>query len=266
MLRVGPRLARRRWAAIACMCLCACASPSSNSLPTEQSSQTSQPAFVGKTWIASDSFAAPGTLRIFLGDGTLVMDSCFETYRLAKWRALDDRRIEWQEDSARIEAEITHPSPERLLLRLQLKNEVREEQYRLAQVPFVCPDMPRQQPGQATIQAAGRLIYLERLALPPSAIVRVELRDTSRADASARTLASQTIPTSQGPPFAFSLTAPRAGIDPRATVSVFAEIRDGRRLMFITDTRYPVPHEGADGMECASASSPAPPVTKRPES
>lgn len=230
MLRLGQRSARSGSVVIVSVSLCACASPSARPAPTEQSSQTSQPAFIGKTWIASDSSSAPGTLRIFLGDGTLVMDSCFETYRLAKWRALDDRRIEWQEDSARIEAEITHPSPERLQLRLQLGNEVREEQYRLAQVPFVCPDMPRQQPGPATVQATGRIIYLERLALPKTAVVRVELRDTSRADAPARTLASQTIPASQGPPFAFSLSAPSASIDARAALSVFAARRQAAHV------------------------------------
>jgi hypothetical protein len=96
--------------------------------------------FVGKTWISTDSSAAPGTLRIFLPDGTLLMDSCLETYRLAKWRAIDDRHIEWQEDTARIEAEITQATADQLQLRLRLVSEVKEENYRLAQVPFVCPD------------------------------------------------------------------------------------------------------------------------------
>jgi uncharacterized lipoprotein YbaY len=84
---------------------------------------------------------------------------------------------------------------------------------------------------------------------PPSAVVSVDLRDTSRADAPARILATQTIPTSQGPPFAFSLTVPDTALDPRASLSVFAEIRDGMRLMFVTDTRHPVPREGVKGME-----------------
>jgi hypothetical protein len=79
-------------------------------------------------------------LRIFQADGTLVMDSCFETYRLAKWRAIDDRRVEWQEDTARIEAEVTQATSNQLQMRLHLVSEVKEENYRLAQVPFVCPD------------------------------------------------------------------------------------------------------------------------------
>ena len=71
------------------------------------------------------------------------MDSCVETYRLAKWRALDERRVEWQEDSAKIEAEIAQPSPGELQLRVRLGGEINEQRYRLATVPFVCPDMPR---------------------------------------------------------------------------------------------------------------------------
>jgi len=62
--------------------------------------------------------------------------------------------------------------------------------------------------------------------------VRVELRDTSRADAAARPLATQTIPANQGPPFHYALAVSRATIDPRAHLSLFAEIRDEDRLLF----------------------------------
>ena len=99
--------------------------------------------FVGKIWLSTDPSSALGTFRIFLHDGTLVMDSCVETYRLAKWRAIDSRRIEWQEDTATIEGEIAQPSPDELLLRVRLSGQVTEQRYRLATVPYVCPDMPR---------------------------------------------------------------------------------------------------------------------------
>jgi len=114
------------------------------------------------------------------------------------------------------------------------------------------------------VRVEGTLIYFERLALPPSARVDVELRDTARADAPARTLATQRIPTSQGPPFKFALSVPAAAIDPRAALSVFAAIRDGERLMFITDTHHSVPHEGESGMDirltfvASAAGDPAP--------
>jgi hypothetical protein len=96
---------------IACVLAAACRSPSANQ-EARTASPGAPPAFVGKTWISTDPSAAPGTLRIFLPDGTLVMDSCGETYRLARWRAIDDRRIEWQEDSARIEADVTQVGSE----------------------------------------------------------------------------------------------------------------------------------------------------------
>ena len=69
--------------------------------------------------------------------------TCGETYRLARWRSIDERRIEWQEDSARIEAAIRQVGPDQLHLRLHLVRELKEEDYRLAQVPFVCPDIGR---------------------------------------------------------------------------------------------------------------------------
>ena len=116
----------------------ACRSPSANQ-DSRAASREALPPFDAKTWMSTDPSAAPGTLRIFLPDGTLVMDSCGETYRLARWRALDERRIEWQEDSARIEAEVTQVSSDRLQLRVHLR-ELKEENYRLAPVPFVCPD------------------------------------------------------------------------------------------------------------------------------
>jgi hypothetical protein len=102
-----------------------------------------QPDFVGKVWISPDASAPRGTLRIFLPDGTLVMDSCWETYRLARWETAGDRRIAWTEDTARIEAEIVRTAADQLDLRLQLVGGIKNESYRLAQVPFVCPDMPR---------------------------------------------------------------------------------------------------------------------------
>ena len=66
---------------------------------------TASAPYVGKIWISTDPSAVPGTFRIFLPDGALVMDSCVEV-TARRWRAIDDRRIEWTEDTVRIEAEI----------------------------------------------------------------------------------------------------------------------------------------------------------------
>jgi hypothetical protein len=46
----------------------------------------------------------------------------------------------WDEDGARIEAEIARSTPEELQLRLHLIDETRAEHYRLSGVPFVSAD------------------------------------------------------------------------------------------------------------------------------
>jgi hypothetical protein len=96
--------------------------------------------FVGKTWLSTESSAPLGTIRIFLPDGTLLMDSCGETYRLARWTSMNDTRIAWEEDTARIEADVTQAAADVLELRLHLRSEVKVERYRLAKIPYVCPD------------------------------------------------------------------------------------------------------------------------------
>ena len=72
-----------------------------------------------------------------------MMGSCVETYRLAAWTAVAADRVEWREDTARVEATVVERG-EQLTLRLQLVGgETKIETYTLARVPFVCPDLPR---------------------------------------------------------------------------------------------------------------------------
>lgn len=113
--------------------------------PTTASVPSTSPAlpFTDKVWVRSDSTELPGVMRAFLSDGTLVMDSCWETYRLAKWRALPDGAIAWKEDEAEIQARVVEASEATLVLRLALAGGETEERYRKADVPYVCPDMPR---------------------------------------------------------------------------------------------------------------------------
>jgi hypothetical protein len=134
---------KTRAAALFLVMACGCTSPQSSNAPPRAADAPWQPEIVGKVWVSTDKSAAPGSFRIFLPNGTLVGDSCWETYRLAPWRTVGDCRIEWTEDTARIEAQITELTDDRLQLRLQLKGEVKEENYRPASVPAVCPDMPR---------------------------------------------------------------------------------------------------------------------------
>jgi putative lipoprotein len=98
----------------------------------------------------------------------------------------------------------------------------------------------------ATARVTGTVTYLQRSALPPTATVRVQLADVSRADAPAAVLAEQRIE-AQGRqvPFAFELPYDPAAIDARMTYAVQARIEDGSRLLFINDTRYAVITRGA---------------------
>jgi hypothetical protein len=96
-----------------------------------------------RVWLRTDSSAAPGTLRIFLSGGTLLMDSCWETYRLSEWRQASDSVVTWREDTSEIEARVVAVSADRLTLRLSLSSGPSDEHYRQATVPWVCPDVPR---------------------------------------------------------------------------------------------------------------------------
>jgi hypothetical protein len=128
-------------AIVACALAAACRARAGDPVQGPEESGQQPRSFVGKAWVSTDPDAPLGTIRIFLTDGTLVMHSCVETYRLARWERVDARRIAWEEDTARIEADVDDSTAGQLRLRLQLVQETREEHYRLAPAPFVCPDL-----------------------------------------------------------------------------------------------------------------------------
>ncbi len=97
---------------------------------------------LNKVWIRADADASqPGPMQIFLGDGTLVSDSCWETYRLSKWQQVSDSAISWDEDGMTINADIASVSATELVLNLKLGSEVQEQRFVTATAPYVCPDM-----------------------------------------------------------------------------------------------------------------------------
>jgi hypothetical protein len=99
--------------------------------------------FANRVWVKEDSEGLPGVIRIFLSDGTLVQDSCWETHRLSEWRMTSDTGVSWNEDGVDIAAEIVSVSANSLVLSVLLGGEAVEERYSAAQVPSVCPDVPR---------------------------------------------------------------------------------------------------------------------------
>lgn len=108
--------------------------------PNEELGQPADPRFIGKIWVSTTPGHARGSLLIFLPDRSLLMDSCFETYRISTWGAEGDR-IRWIEDTIPIEAVLSMPGEDEL--RLQLAGQEHVQSYVSATVPYVCPDMPR---------------------------------------------------------------------------------------------------------------------------
>ena len=96
-----------------------------------------------RVWVKSDSDDRPAVIRIFLSDGTLVQDSCWETHRLSNWKMVSDSRVTWNEDGLDISARIAALTANKLTLVLNLKGGPVEEHYTAAPVPSVCPDMPK---------------------------------------------------------------------------------------------------------------------------
>lgn len=127
------------------MALIACSGCQSGQTEVPEPSQAAAPtdALVDRVWARSDSTGLPGVMRIFLSDGTLVMDSCWETYQLAKWRTESDSVVVWQEGSVEIRGTILELAADRLLLRLDLVDGSRNEHYQASSVPYLCPDMRR---------------------------------------------------------------------------------------------------------------------------
>ena len=98
------------------------------------------PAFIGRVWRSTTRGGPLGSIIVFLPDRTLLMDSCFETYRVSKWGVAGDR-IRWLEDTIPIEAEVITPSKDELSLRIAGQD--RDHTYIAMTEPYTCPDMPR---------------------------------------------------------------------------------------------------------------------------
>ena len=100
---------------------------------------------VSTVWRSTNPTGRPlGSFYLFLPNGTLVMTSCVETYRLATWRAESANRLTIVEDTeVEYTADIQALSEDSLSLRLHLRSEQLDLTFEPAQAPFVCPDLPR---------------------------------------------------------------------------------------------------------------------------
>jgi hypothetical protein len=114
--------------------------PAVPDVPARQSAASS---LVDRVWVRSDSTGLPGVMRVFLSDSTLVIDSCWETYRFARWQMESDSTLRWQEDASDIRATIRSLHDKELVLLVSLRKGSEEQHYAAGPVPYVCPDMKR---------------------------------------------------------------------------------------------------------------------------
>ena len=95
--------------------------------------------------------------------------------------------------------------------------------------------------GEEAARVTGSVTYRERIALPPTAVIKVRLADVSRADAPSELLAEQTIAAAgRQVPIPFALAYDQAAIEAAHTYAVQVRIEDDGRLLFISDTHHPV--------------------------
>lgn len=106
----------------------------------------------------------------------------------------------------------------------------------LVAVMLVAPDV-----SQATeLVVKGEVTYRERIALPPNALVTVQLADVSLADAPAAIIAERKITPTGQVPIPFELKFDSSAIQSRNSYALQARITVDDTLMFISDERHSV--------------------------
>ena len=87
----------------------------------------------------------------------------------------------------------------------------------------------------------GTVVYDQKIALPPDAVLNIQLQDVSLADAPAKVISEQVISEFGQVPISFKLAYNAAEIDTRNTYAVQARIEDGGgNLLFINTSAYNV--------------------------
>ena len=103
-------------------------------------------------------------------------------------------------------------------------------------------------PQAATAQGAsitGTAAYRERIALPPGAVLEVELVDISRADAPAERIAATRVEVQGQVPIAFALPYDPARIRPERRYALQARLTAGDGMAWRNDAIVPVLTHGA---------------------
>lgn len=134
------------------------------------------------------------------------------------------------------------------------------------------------QPPAEFVTVSGNASYLQRIAMPPDAVLTVQVQDVSRAGATATVLAeSREAFGRRQVPLAYHVLVPRSAINPRMRYAVRATISVDGQPQFATARDYPVltrrapnqvnlllaavPEVARPGGPSASAPAPAPAST-----
>ncbi|WP_044873743.1 YbaY family lipoprotein [Pseudomonas sp. LFM046] len=102
------------------------------------------------------------------------------------------------------------------------------------------------QQASETRYLEGEVFYLQRIALPPSAILSVSLQDVSLADAPAIELARQQGQVQGQVPLAFRLDYAPTKIQANHRYAVSARIELDGKLMFVSTEQHSVRLDGTD--------------------
>ena len=111
----------------------------------------------------------------------------------------------------------------------------------------------------------GSVSYRERMALTPTATLNLQLQDVSLADAAAEIIAERTISNPGQVPISFALEYDPSRIDQRHSYSMRAVIRDDEKMLFTTDTHYPVLTRGSGDLAVMILVRVAPRAQAEPE-
>lgn len=114
---------------------------------------------------------------------------------------------------------------------------------------FVTTSMPTASiAAEKTI--SGKVMYRERIALPPEARLMVQLTDVSLADAPSIIIGETQVNAPQGSPIPFAISFDTDVIQPNRTYALQARIVAGDTLWFVSDERYTVdPKKPDDSIE-----------------
>lgn len=94
--------------------------------------------------------------------------------------------------------------------------------------------------GEARNAVTGTITFDGDPAIPPGAVLTVELRDVSYQDAPSELISSQTIESPERFPTDFAVPYKPDEIDPRATYGLQVRITRNEHLIYINDTAFDV--------------------------